>query len=294
MASVYEAYRRFQDELERRRAEVAPREALDMLELALNCADLVGKGQVALERLDFPAEQEAEMVRMVQRRIAGEPLGQILGYAWFYGRKFKVTPDVLIPRPDTEVLVVEVMKRLQDGARLVDVGVGSGCVMGTLLAERVDVEAIGIEISPAAAHVAEGNLRDLGVSARGKIVVRDGLDGVGDGVWDNFSLLVSNPPYVTDIEWENLESEVRDHEPRLALTGGVANPDGLVFYRRLADWGRTRLVHGGWLCVETGWQQAQAVRDLLQEQNNDGAVWQDITITKDLGGRERVVCARKR
>lgn len=289
MASVYEAYRRFQDELERGREIVAPREALEMLELALKRADLVQAGQVALERLDFPASEEAVVGQMVQRRLAGEPLAQILGYAWFYGRRFTVTPDVLIPRPDTEVLVVEALARLKGGERIAEVGVGSGCVMGTLLAERSDVEALGIEISPAAAEVARGNLQALGVDGRGKIVVRDGMDGLED----KFNLLISNPPYITDEEWKNLEAEVRDFEPRLALTGGEPNPDGLLFYRRLAAWGSDKLQSGGWLCMETGWQQAQAVRNLLQEQNKAADLWQDITITKDLGGRERVVCARR-
>ncbi len=291
MASVYEAYRRFQDELERGRAIVAPREALEMLELSLNRADLVGKGQALLETLDFPAEKEAVVGKMVQRRIAGEPLGQILGYAWFYGRKFTVTKDVLIPRPDTEVLVVEALARLKGGERIAEVGVGTGCVMGTLLAERPDIEAVGFEISEAAAEVARQNLQALGVDARGKVTVQDGMDGVQD----TFNLIISNPPYITDEEWENLESEVRDHEPRLALTGGQPNPDGLLFYRRLAAWGAAKLDGGGWLCMETGWQQAQAVRNLLQEQNKaaEGTVWHDISITKDLGGRERVVCARR-
>ncbi|RYG58963.1 MAG: peptide chain release factor N(5)-glutamine methyltransferase [Alphaproteobacteria bacterium] len=295
MPTVADAYRKFQAELEQGRTHVAPREALEMIELALNRADLVGKGQVALERLDFPAEKEAAIAQMVQRRIAGEPLGQILGYAWFYGRRFSVTKDVLIPRPDTEVLVVEALARLKGAEHIAEVGVGTGCVMGTLLAEKPDVNAVGFEISDDAAAVARGNLQALGVDGRGRIEVRDGMDGVEE----SFNLLVSNPPYVTDDEWEMLEDEVRDHEPRLALTGGEPNPDGLLFYRRLAAWGSDKLRPDGWLCMETGWQQAQAVRELLQEQNRaaetagKGKIWHAITVTKDLGGRERVVCAQR-
>jgi release factor glutamine methyltransferase len=128
------------------------------------------------------------------------------------------------------------------------------------------------------------------VAGRWQVEVRDGLDGV-DGM---FTHLVSNPPYVTDTEWEALETEVKDFEPRMALTGVVPNPDGLVFYRRLAEWGRNKVQPRGWLCMETGWQQAQAVKKLLQEQMTlEGNVWQDISVTKDLAGRDRVVCARR-
>jgi release factor glutamine methyltransferase len=109
---------------------------------------------------------------------------------------------------------------------------------------------------------------------------------------ERFDILVSNPPYIADAEWEALEETVKDFEPRLALTGSAPNGDGLVFYRRLAAWGGRNLVQGGWLCMEVGWQQAQAVRELLQEEGD--AAWCEISVTKDLGGRERVVCARRR
>lgn len=265
-------------------SEVGPKEGKALV------AEVTGLGELGLvlgEHDPFPDDKMDMLEKLVRRRLAGEPLAQVLGFAWFYGRKWRVTPEVLIPRPDTEVLVTEVLERLQRGDYVAEVGVGSGCIIGTIVAERDDVTALGVEISEQAAAVARANVQALGIDAgRWEIVVSDGLDGIEN----KFNMIVSNPPYVTDNEWNKLDREVRDFEPKLALTGGVANPDGLVFYRRLAAWGRDKVAADGWLCMETGWQQAQAVRKLLQEQ---GDVWCEISVTKDLGGRERVVCAKR-
>lgn len=287
-------WREIQARLEAAR-EVGPREGRQLVQHVLGLDD---NGLIMAENREFPVAKMGELEGLVGRRLGGEPLAYVLGFAWFYGRKWRVTPDVLIPRPDTEVLVEAVLARLEAGFEVVEVGVGSGCIGGTLLAERADITLLGIDIDAAAAAVALENMRTYVAPERQQggidVVVRDGMDGIVR----KFNLLVSNPPYIADAEWETLEDEVKDFEPRTALTGREANPDGLLFYRRLAGWGRDRLVQGGWLCVEVGWQQAQAVRELLEELREEqteqsGHVWCEISITKDLSGRERVVCARR-
>lgn len=269
---------------------------------------------ILLDNNDFPVEKEPALEDLVSRRVAGEPLGYILGFAWFYGRTWAVGPGVLIPRPDTEILVEECLRRMPDirhNYNMLELGVGSGCIGGTLLAERPEARYTGVEISESAWAIATENiaknLEDMSENEaasppfaqeaprpsprRWNVVLQDGLDGIAG----KFDLLVSNPPYVTDEEWAALEGEVKDFEPRLALTGGEKNPDGLLFYRKLAAWGGELVRNGGWLCVEVGWRQAEAVRELLQEhKNRDGtATWHEISVCKDLGGRDRVVCAQR-
>lgn len=269
--------------------DVAPREGR---ELVFHVMGLEDNASIRLHDYSFDTSKQTLLDTYVARRIAGEPLQYILGFAWFYGRKFAVSPAVLIPRPDTEVLVEACLKRLDGSpARVLELGVGSGCIGATLLAERPALRYVGVEIDAAAAAVARENIGAHAEAGHWEVRIEDGLDGVTDGPFD---MLVSNPPYVTDAEWAALEADVREHEPRLALTGAEANPDGLLFYRKLAAWGASQLRSGGWLCVETGWQQAPAVQHLLQEYKTDNgiAAWQDISITKDLAGRGRVVCAQ--
>jgi release factor glutamine methyltransferase len=288
MATVAQVAQAVQKQLESGK-DVAPREGRA---LCLHVMELEDDTSTPLHTYEFDESKRAILEALRVRRAAGEPLQYILGHAWFYGRQFKVTPAVLIPRPDTETLVEACLQRLGDTpARVLELGVGSGCIGATLLAERPALTYVGVEIDAAAAAVARENIGAYAEAGRWDVRVQDGLDGVNDGPFD---MLVSNPPYVTDAEWEALETDVRDHEPRVALTGTEANPDGLLFYRRLAAWGARCLRSGGWLCVETGWQQTAAVQDLLQEQTteNGTAAWTDISILQDLAGRGRVVCAR--
>lgn len=274
--------------------DVAGSEGKQLVKAVLELDDM---GLIMGADAPFPIDKADVLETLVARRMAGEPLAQVIGYTWFYGRRWRVTPDVLIPRPDTEVLVEAVLERIgmSENAYVAEVGVGSGAIVGSVLVERPEIRAFGVDISEQAARICEQNLAELGMDAqRWRIEVRDGLDGVQE----HFNLIMSNPPYVTDEEWEGLEAEVKDFEPRLALTGGVPNPDGLVFYRRLAAWGRDLVQPRGWLCMEVGWQQAQAVRELLEQHvekrgQQEGDVWCEISVTKDLAGRGRVVCARR-
>ena len=295
MATLAEVARGVQQRLEAVK-DVAPREGRA---LVLHVIQLEDDASISLNSLRFNDEYLTALEHAVARRLAGEPLQYIVGHAWFYGRRFEVSPAVLIPRPDTEVLVeacLEVLPVASSG-RVLELGVGSGCLGATLLAERAGVGYVGVEIEAAAAEVARRNIMShiahYANPPQWEVRVEDGLDGVTDGPYD---LLVSNPPYVTEAEWAALEPDVRDFEPKVALTGGVANPDGLRFYHQLAHGGARLLRSGGWLCLETGWQQAPAVQKLLEEHNDSTgtAAWHNITIRQDLAGRGRVVCAQRR
>lgn len=289
MATIGTVWREIQARLQAAR-DVAPSEGKQMAKAALGFDD---NRLILQENAPFPAEALAQVEAMAARRFAGEPLAYILGFAWFYGRMWRVTPDVLIPRPDTEVLVEACLERIPvnnaNNFRILEIGVGSGCIGGTLLAERPGAYYLGVEKSGRAAAVALENMREFLAGGGGTVAVGDMYAAVDDAHESSFNLIVSNPPYIADEEWENLDDEVKNFEPRMALTGDEANDDGLLFYRRLVEGAPARLASGGWLCMETGWQQARAVTELLQQK---GDVWLEISIIPDLGGRERVVCAR--
>ena len=204
------------------------------------------------------------------------PVAYLTGQREFWSRAFRVTRDVLIPRPDTELLV-RVVKDLAP-RRIAEVGVGSGVVIGTLACELPEAELVGIDCCEAALAVAHENLKSLGVAERVSLAIGDGPEALAG----RFDALVSNPPYVPTAELAGLEPEL-GHEPRLALDGGS---DGLDLVRRLVA-AAAVLVPGGSLVLEVGLGQAPAVCSLLE---NAGA--SDIETHRDLGGVERVVSAR--
>ena len=208
-------------------------------------------------------------------------MAQILGEREFWGRAFRVTPDVLDPRPETETLVEAALGGPPAG-RLLDLGTGSGCLLVTLLAEWPEATGVGVDVSPAALAVARENAERHGVEERATFHRGDwcaGLEG-------RFDLIVSNPPYIADDELAQLAPEVREHEPRLALAGG---PDGLDAYRRLAPELPRLLSPGGRVLLEVGAGQAAAVVTILDEAGL--AVG---GIRCDLGGHGRVVEASLR
>src|SRR5689334_13737334 len=170
-----------------------------------------------------------EFAGAIARRAAGEPAQYITGVQDFYGRSFRVTPDVLIPRPETELLVEAALGVMQPQPTVCDVGTGSGCIAVTLLCERADTRAVAIDISEAALVVARENARELGVEDRISLRVSDCFAAL-DSKTDRFDLIVSNPPYVSAKALPGLQREVRDHEPLVALTPGG---DGLGMIRRL-------------------------------------------------------------
>lgn len=228
------------------------------------------------EALDAEASRQLEA--WMTRRAAGEPLQYITGVQEFMGREFRVGPAVLIPRPETELVAEAALERMANSARVADVGTGSGCLAVTLALERPGAEVFATDISPAALELARANARTLG--ARVTFVQGDLLAGV-EG---EFDLIVSNPPYVAEAELVNLQREVREHEPRLAL---VAGPLGDEIYARLIPQAATRLRPGGWLVLELGYGSETPVRRML------GAGWSEIETQRDLQGWVRVLQARR-
>ena len=225
---------------------------------------------------------------LTARRLQREPMAYILGEREFWGLPFKVTPAVLVPRPDSETVIEAALSLLTDRKRawrLLDLGVGSGCLLLTLLKELHEARGVGFEISPEAVDVARTNASTLGVEARTALLTGDWRQpDWEDQVEGPFDLVVSNPPYIESAEIPRLMPEVAHFEPRQALDGG---PDGLAAYRIVAAAGRRLLVPGGHLVVEVGQGQASEIADIFV---STGLV--PLRPWKDLGGIERVVAAR--
>jgi release factor glutamine methyltransferase len=220
---------------------------------------------------------------VVERRAAGEPLQYITGVQDFFGREFRVTPDVLIPRPETELLVEAVLELDRAASLICDVGTGSGCIAITLLCELNNARAIGLDKSPAALEVAKFNAEKLSVADRAEFVVSDCFDSLEPR---EFDLIVSNPPYVSAGVLAGLQREVRDHEPLVALSPG---PDGLSIIRRLIQEAPAFLKQHGHLIMEIGFDQGEAVQQLI-----DANVWELLEVRPDLQCIPRIVVLRKR
>ena len=219
------------------------------------------------------------------RREAREPVSHILGRKGFWTIELKVTPDVLTPRPETEVIVDHVLKALPEPAafHLLDLGVGSGAILLAILAERPGATGVGLDLSPAALAVARDNAARLGVADRVVLAESDWAEGQADSTYD---VVVSNPPYIAREVLASLDPEVRDHEPHLALDGG---PDGLDAYRILAPEVIRVLRPGGLFALEIGWDQSAAVEALMRDAGAQG-----VRTLKDLSDRQRVVIGAKK
>ena len=215
--------------------------------------------------------------RYLHQRIAGKPTQYITKKQEFYGRDFTVSPDVLIPRPETEFLVSAALERLRPGDRVLDIGCGSGAIAVTLALEsRASVWAT--DISPAALRVAAANARSLAADLH--FIAAD-LASVFAA--RTFDMIVSNPPYVGLHEADGLQREVRDYEPHVALFGGKS---GHEMYARIVDQARQLLRSGGWLLFELGWKSLDPVLAMLAEG------WSDVQTVDDLAGIPRVLAAR--
>ena len=260
-------------------------------EAATLLSDALGRDRAFLvtHSEDVLTEAQASDFRArVERRAAGEPFQYIAGRQEFYGLEFEVTPDVLIPRPETELLVEKALELLKetDAPLLCDVGTGSGCIAVTLLHEREDARGFALDISDAALAVAARNAARHGVAERLRLLVSDCFDALrSDGrVGLRFDLVASNPPYVAESDLEGLQKEVREHEPRGALTPGG---DGLSVIRRLIREAPHFLKPGGHLLIEIGFDQHGQVAALV-----DPSVWTLLGIHKDLQGIPRTVALR--
>jgi len=220
---------------------------------------------------------------LLERRAAGEPLQYITGTQDFFGREFRVTHDVLIPRPETELLVEVALEVNKTASLICDVGTGSGCIAVTLLCELHHARALVLDKSPAALEIAKFNAQQLAVADRAEFVVSDCFDSLD---LLEFDLIVSNPPYVSASVLEGLQREVRDHEPLIALSPGL---DGLSIIHRLIQESPKFLKQNGHLIMEIGFGQGEAVRSLINTN-----IWELLEIRPDLQGIPRIVLLQKR
>lgn len=215
----------------------------------------------------------------IAARAARQPVSQIVGHRLFRGHLFLVTPDVLDPRPETEVLVMQALT--QPFSRLLDLGTGSGCVLLSCLADAPDATGIGTDISSAALAVASANAAYLGLSGRATFLQSDWFSAVSG----EYDLILSNPPYIAASEMAALHPEVRDWEPEMALTPGG---DGFDAYRAITAKVLRHLTPGGRLLLEIGPTQAAAVAVLLR-----AAGLQDVQVHTDMDRRDRCVTSRR-
>ena len=258
------------------------------LEARLLVSHAVGKSKEAFLRdlrLYTSTENEQKINALLQRRLAGEPLAYLIGEWEFYGLPIKVTPDVLIPRMDTEVLVETAVNALvgrKMDARILDLCSGSGCIGCAISHELPAARLVMVDISDRALEVSKQNLR-LNRQNRTICLKADALAKPPMSI-GTFDLIVSNPPYVPSFEILTLDSSVRDYEPLGALDGGE---DGLMFYRAIVRNWKGVLRPGGQLMFEVGETQADAVSDLMR-----GAGFRDIATVEDTAGVRRVVSGR--
>ncbi|MBS1401876.1 MAG: peptide chain release factor N(5)-glutamine methyltransferase [Oscillospiraceae bacterium] len=258
------------------------------LEARLLVSHAVGKSKEAFLRdlrLYTSTENEQKINALLQRRLAGEPLAYLIGEWEFYGLPIKVTPDVLIPRMDTEVLVETAVSALvgrKMDARILDLCSGSGCIGCAISHELPAARLVMVDISDRALEISKQNLR-LNRQNRTICLKADALAKPPMSI-GTFDLIVSNPPYVPSFEILTLDSSVRDYEPLGALDGGE---DGLMFYRAIVRHWTQILRPGGWLMFEVGEDQADAVMALMTEEK-----YTDVTALEDTAGIRRVVVGR--
>lgn len=227
-----------------------------------------------------------EFRAMLERRLQHEPLQYIIGRVEFWSREFRVTPDVLIPRQETEFILEQILTAIRKHnfpcRRALDMGTGSG-VIADVLADELDCQVVAVDCSLTAIKVARANIEDHGLLDKITFVCSDLFAQLPQG--EQFDLIVSNPPYVAESEMHTIQAEIIDYEPSSALFAGS---DGLDCYRRLIPESVNYLRPGGWLCLEIGADQGPAVQKILCENG-----YQNVTVFPDYAGRPRLVTAVK-
>ena len=277
MSSLVEAWTSARDRLRAAGVESPVMDARLLVEAAAGAtrADILSDPRRPLD-----AEQVNALDALVERRARREPISQILGRQGFWKIMLTVTPDVLTPRPETELVVERALEALPEMTRsnVLDLGVGSGAILLAILADRPAARGLGVDISEEALAVARENAASLGLAGRAALLRGDWTSGLEGG---SFDLVVSNPPYVSAGDIAGLEPEVRDHEPRVALDGGL---DGLDAYRMLAGEILRVLKPGGRFVVEIGSDQGESVQRLFTRAGADS-----VRVVQDLARRDRVV-----
>jgi release factor glutamine methyltransferase len=267
-----EILHRIQEKLSAVSGEFALPEAERILTFLLDCS----RSEPYLpQKKELRAEISKKIQSIIKRRLKDEPLAYILGSAYFYNREFMVTPDVLIPRPDTEILVEEVLKNEKSGdCRFLDMGTGSGCIAAVLAQQNPAWKAAATDISMAALKIARKNCPE-----NVPLVCGDRLSAIKA----LFDFIVTNPPYIKSSVLPTLDKSVCGFEPLTALDGG---PDGLDFYRYLSTKAPLLLKERGRIYCEIGYDQGNDVPAIFEKSG-----WKSISVTKDLGNRPRVLRA---
>ena len=255
------------------------REAVSLLSFVL---DKNRSYLIAHDRDELGETEAAHYRKLIERRAEREPFQYITGKQEFYGLDFRVSPDVLIPRPETELLVAETLAILPENARFCEVGIGSGCVSVAILHELPTATAIGLDISRAALQIAEQNAAAHRVGGRLELIESDVFSNLAND--EKFDLIVSNPPYIARVEMPSLQAEVREYEPAKALTDGF---DGLSIIAEIIAGAPRLLNEKGFLLLEIGHAQAAAVKNMF-----DREIWCEIESKRDLQSIERVIKAR--
>ncbi len=262
----------------RLRAAGVPDPARDARVLLAHAARIDAARVTLIAPEDLAPEIEERFDQLISLRSIRVPVSHLVGERAFYGRRFKVSRDVLDPRPETETLI--------EGALAVpfetvlDLGTGSGCILVTLLAETPRARGLGVDVSEAACLQASANAVLHRVEARADIRQSDWFADVDE----TFDLIASNPPYLAGYEMNEVAPELREHEPRVALTD---EGDGLSAYRVIASQAAQYLNPNGRVMVEIGWQQGASVRTIFEKNG-----WSGIVVMPDLGGRDRVIHAQ--
>lgn len=277
--TIAEIYRSTKDRLSAGGISEPDTEAGLLLEIYLNVSksDLLLNGD---REPDVKAFEDLE--KAVSERLTRRPLWYIVGKAPFMGLEFNVDERVLIPRADTEILVEEALRVLNDGSRILDMCTGSGCILLSLLKYSNDCKGMGVDLSEGALEVAKSNAAlILGEEADVRFIQSD----LFENVEGQFEMIVSNPPYIASDVCDTLMREVKDFEPRMALDG---DKSGLVFYEKIIPEAKKKLTIGGNLLLEIGYDQGDAVRNLLEK---EGFI--EIQIIKDYAHLDRVASAVK-
>lgn len=236
----------------------------------------------AHSEMEVTDEQLTQYENFIKRRAEHVPLQHLTGFQEFMGIRFKVTPAVLVPRLDTEILAEEALIAVSDGDRILDMCTGSGCILLSVMKYKNNIEGVGSDISSEALLVAKENYEKLQSEINGRAVFVQG--DLFENVDGKFEVILSNPPYIESAVINELSPEVKEHDPMLALDGGE---DGLDFYRKIVTESTKYLKSEGKLIFEIGFNQAEAVRNILYDNG-----FSDIRIIKDLNGLDRVVYAR--
>ncbi len=220
---------------------------------------------------------------LINRRLDGKPIAYLINKKFFWKYEFFVSKNVLIPRPDTEVIIEQVLKiyKNKNNVNFLDIGFGSGCIMLSILKERRDFRAVGVDISNHAVKVCNINAIKLGVESRVKLFNSD-IDKFNQGKYD---LIISNPPYIKNLEMKYLEKDVKNFEPKLALNGGL---DGISEIRKIIKKSSELIKYGGKLILEIAYNQKKEVKQLLKKNS-----FYINSVVKDLGKNDRCIISTK-